>query len=67
MMLIKCTAQNEDTLTKRDLKLTKRFLIRRDESKSSDLDESNLRTENELNDFETNNQLKTQKDDEDVK
>lgn len=59
--------QNEDVFTKRDLKLTKRLLISRDESKSSDADENSLSTDNQFNNLGTDNQLIAQKDDEDIK
>ena len=49
------------------MKLTKRFLISRDESKRSDADKISLSTDNKLNNLGTDNQLTTQKDEEDIK
>ena len=49
------------------MKLTKRFLISRDESKRSDADKISLSADNQLNNLGTDNQLTTQKDEEDIK
>jgi len=59
--------QNEDVFTKRDLKLTKRLPISRDESQSTDAEDNSLSADNQFSNVSTENQFTPLNDDDDMR